>query len=301
MVFLCGAIGSAGSEESGLDACGLRGWNSRQGYQYVAMGTYPYYENGTRAPVIWRVLAVEDGKAFLLTEYVIGACQPIYCDSKSVADRKSYRRIDDYGESDMNTWLNEVMIQDIFTGDPLLAAVTEEQYGRLYPLSDKELMTEKYGFPNVRYFVHSERYAYATPYALTLKLHPNYGSRVQKDSQNGTSAYWATNLKQPGQIYLQIVGVDGHLSYGTLVRTSVGLRVALRLDTSLIQVASGSGTLFDPCTLAYVQDGRAAVAPGPAEATPQPILPKKGKIKNTPQPDATPVPTPEWLEGALTP
>ncbi|MBR4459759.1 MAG: hypothetical protein IKS31_12440 [Clostridia bacterium] len=298
------ALLPAPAETPDAAACGLRGWSESLGYQYVALGTYPWYEDGTRAPVLWRVLDVdeESGKALLLTEYLIGVCQPIYCDDPKVAERKKYRRIDDYGESDMNVWLNDTMLPDIFTGDPLIAAVTEERYGRLYPLTDKELMTEKYGFSKSRYWVQTTRQAYASPYCLSVKLHPNYGSKVYKDPSTGTSSYWAAALKAPGSEFMQICGLDGHLSYGRLARTTVGLRVALHLDVTKIQVYAGAGTLEDPCFLAYVHDGVAETAPRGEDPVPH-LTPKPKKTNKkktpTPAPAATPVPTPGWLPDAL--
>lgn len=300
------ALTAPAAAETAGEACGLRGWNEAQGYQYAALGTYPWDAEGNRAPVLWRVLDVdeESGKALLLTEYLIGVCQPIYCDDPKVAERKKYRRIDDYGESDMNVWLNDTMLPDIFTGDPLLAAVTEEKYGRLYPLTDTELMTEKYGFSKSRYWVQTTRQAFATPYCLSVKLHPNYGSKVYKDPSRGTSSYWAAALKSPGSEFMQICGLDGHLSYGRLARTTVGLRVALRLDISKIRVYSGSGAIDDPVWLAYVHDGIAEIAPreeGQAVPmlTPKPKKNQGRKATPTPTPAPTPVPTPSWLPDAL--
>ena len=67
--------------------CGLRGWSEAAGWQYVTLGRYPYYEDGTEAPVLWQVLDVdeESGKALLLTSYIIDACQPIWVDDPNVA------------------------------------------------------------------------------------------------------------------------------------------------------------------------------------------------------------------------
>ena len=119
--------------ESLADHCGLRGWNQEQGYQYVIMGYYPYYEDSGMAPVLWQVLGVEDGKALLLTTNIIDAHQPIECGDRSIAEARKYRAITDYGETDLNTWLNETMINDLLGDEPVLAAVTKEKYGRLYP------------------------------------------------------------------------------------------------------------------------------------------------------------------------
>ena len=148
---------------SEVDACGLRGWNLESGWQYVIMGWYPYeidpainkknandpamydpktYSEDAKAPVLWQVLAVEDGKALLYTTYVIDAHQPMEISDPKIAEGKKYPEISDYGETDLNRWLNEVMIENLLADEPVLAAVTEEKYGRLYPLTDIELMTE---------------------------------------------------------------------------------------------------------------------------------------------------------------
>ena len=308
-----------------VDACGLRGWDLNAGYQYVIMGYYPYEKDGTKAPVLWQVLAVEDGKALLYTTYIIDAHQPIEISDKKIADAHKYPDISDYGETDLNVWLNEVMINDLLSDEPVLAAVTEETYGRLYPLTDYELMTEAYGFTYQRFYEVRSRWAYATPYTLNKKLHPNYGNKVQKDSSKGTSSYWVAALKRddktgeqkPGK-YLQLCagiadphekgGINiGHLSYGYLNRTTVGLRLALRLDTGRIQVISGNGSIWDPCRLAYVADKKAEEKevltppvrpdPTPVPTTPAPV--KERPKLETPGPDVTPVPVPDWInEGA---
>ena len=323
-----------------MDDCGLRGWDLNMGYQYVIMGWYPYakdpaitkknannpemydpktYSEEAKAPVLWQVLAIEDGKALLYTTYIIDAHQPTEVDNEKQAKGRKYPVISDYGDTDLNRWLNETMIYDLLGDEPVLAAVTEEQYGRLYPLTDSELMTEQYGFTYQRFYEVKSRWAYATPYTLNKKQHKKYGSKVTKDQSYGTSDYWVAALKRddagnqiPGR-YLQIcAGIAdpherggtniGHLSFGWLNRTTVGLRLAVRLDTSRVQVISGNGTIWDPCRLAYVEDKDAdepvvetpPVRPGP---TPVPTTPAPVKDRpklETPGPDVTPVPVPDW-------
>ena len=324
ILILSAACAVAGAESvAAVDACGLRGWDLSSGWQYVIMGYYPYEADGSKAPVLWQVLAVEDGKALLYTTYIIDAHQPTEVSGKA-AEKHTYPVISDYGETDLNRWLNEVMIADLLDGEPVLAAVTEEKYGRLYPLTDDEMMTEAYGFTYQRFYEVRSRWAYATPYALNKKLYPDYGSKIQADRGHGTSSYWVAALKrdkagnqQPGRYLQMCAGIAdphekggtniGHLSFGYLNRTSVGLRLALRLDTSKIQVVSGNGSIWDPCRLAYVADKTAEqkevltppVYPGP---TPVPTTPAPVKDRpelKTPGPDVTPVPVPEWAkEGA---
>ena len=299
------------------DACGLRGFDSDSGYQYVIMGWYPYEADGTPAPVLWQVLGVEEGKALLLSTYIIDAHQPVEVSDREIAEKKKYRAIADYGETDLNTWLNDVMIYDLLGDEPVFAAVTEEQYGRLYPLTDREMMQTRYGFSEFRYYVQRSRWAFATPYALNKKLYPEvkgYFNRVTKDQKYGTSSYWVAAIKppqkegEPGR-YLQLcAGIlesngdnrIGHLSYGFLSRTTVGLRVALRLDTSRIQVVSGTGSIYNPCRLALVNAETQSVEtpplrpePTPAPTTPVPDNGKKHSL--TEGPEGTPVPVPEWV------
>ena len=322
MMIMIAAVFAVTCAESGaaVDECGLRGWDLDSGWQYVIMGYYPYEADGSKAPVLWQVLSVEDGKALLYTTYIIDAHQPTEVSGKN-AEKHNYPVISDYGETDLNRWLNEEMIGVLLADEPVLDAVTEEQYGRLYPLTDFELMEEKYGFTNQRFYEVRSRWAYATPYALSVKLYPDYGSRIQKDRGHGTSGYWVAALKRDTKTneqktgrYLQIcAGIAdphekggtniGHLSFGYLNRTTVGLRLALRLDTSRVQVISGSGTIWDPCRLAYVADKTAEqkdVLTPPVRPEPTPVPTTPAPVKNRPTlappgSDATPVPVPEWI------
>lgn len=344
VLFCCAALCSAGTAEtaSTVDACGLRGYDAGTGWQYVVMGWYPYekdpaitkknandpemydpktYSEDAKAPVLWQVLAVEDGKALLYTTYIIDTHQPTEVDNEKDAKGRKYPEISDYGETDLCRWLNDTMIDELLSDEPVLAAVTEERYGRLYLLTDAELMTEEYGFTAQRYYEVRSRWAYATPYALNKKLHKKYGSKLSKDSSYGTSDYWVAALKRDGNgeqqkgRYLQLcAGIAdphekggtniGHLSFGFLNRTTVGLRVALRLDTSKIQVISGSGTIWDPCRLAYVEDKEAEepvvlTPPVRPEPTPVPTTPAPVKGRPTlapPGAEATPVPVPDWAQ-----
>ena len=320
-LFLCVFCLSAAPAETAVDACGLRGWDFDSGWQYVILGYHPYEADGTKAPVLWQVLAVEDGKALLYTAYIIDAHQPMEVSGKD-AENKKYPDISTYAECDLNRWLNETMIGDLLADEPALAAVTEEELGRLYPLTDFELMNEAYGFTNQRFYEVRSRWAYATPYALSKKLYPDYGSKVQKDDTYGTSSYWCANMKRNDKTLEEIRGKRmqicagiadphekggtniGHLSNAFLNRTSVGLRLALRLDTSKIQVISGSGTIWDPCRLAYVEDresGPKAVLTPPVRPDPTPVPTTPAPVKDRPTPappeaGATPVPVPDWAK-----
>ena len=42
-------------------------------WQYISFGTYPTAADGTEAPIVWRVLGVNDQQAYLLSEYILFA------------------------------------------------------------------------------------------------------------------------------------------------------------------------------------------------------------------------------------
>ena len=311
------SAGEAPAASPETDACGLRGYDPARGWQYVIMGSYPYEADGTEYPVLWQVLAIEDGEALLYTTYVIDAHQAVEV-SGADAKNKNYPNLSTYSETDLNRWLNETMIGRLLGSDPVLPAVVDTgDLGRLYPLSDFQLMTEAYGFTDQRYFEVRSRWAFATPYALEKEDYVN--NRLLKDRVYGTVSYWAANLKRNHHTNEELTckrmqvcsGYTdshkagdtniGHLS-NEYLHSSVGLRLALRLDCSKIQVVSGSGTLWDPCRLAYVADKSApqpaavtpAVFPGP---TPVPMTPAPVRGRPTlapPETEATPVPVPDW-------
>ena len=318
---LCGpALSGEAPAGPAVDDCGLRGYETSRGWQYVILGSYPYEADGTEYPVLWQVLAVEDGSALLYTTYIIDAHQAMEVEG-SDAKNKNYPNLSTYAETDLNRWLNEVMIEKLLGSDPVLPAVqTEGDIGRLYPLTDHQLMTEAYGFTDQRFYEVKSRWAFATPYALEKDDFVN--NRLKKDGKYGTSSYWAANLKrhpitqeeQLGKRMQVCAGYTdshkegdtniGHLS-NEYLHSSVGLRLAVRLDTSKIQVVSGSGTIWDPCRLAYVEDKSAeppvAVTPVPVSGpTPVPMTPVPVRNRPTlapPEAGATPVPVPEWING----
>ena len=47
----------------------LRGFDGS--YQYVAFGNYPHTKEGETQPIVWRVLQVQDGVAYLLSDQII--------------------------------------------------------------------------------------------------------------------------------------------------------------------------------------------------------------------------------------
>ena len=124
----------------------LRGYEKGKGYQYVLLGEYPYEKDGAIAPVLWRVLDVEDDKALLLTEYIIDTQQAIFEDDPKVIEKRTYRRINHYEESDICPWLDTEMVDRLFGDDPVTGALIKENGSRVFILTSEQFLTTKYGF-----------------------------------------------------------------------------------------------------------------------------------------------------------
>lgn len=240
----------------------LRGYDSTQKksarYQYVQLGTYPYEEDGTQKPVLWLVLSVSENKALLFSDMILDNKQAVYAKTRRDLDNRRYRRIKDFTESDLYAWMNKDMLNTLFKGDKMKDALVEDKYGKLYPLTDEQLLTKAYGFSDNRYFNHPERQAEATPYAKGIRQY-TWSKKItitwQNSTKRNTSPYWVVAFRNPNTMdrnyMMQIVGTNGHLSYGAYARTDVGVRPALTLDLTKCKIKSGSGTKKKPFILKY--------------------------------------------------
>lgn len=240
----------------------LHGWEKGQGYQYVLFGHYPYEKDGTVQPVLWRILEAQDGQALLLTEYVIDTSQVIFETDPKVIENHTFRRINSYAESDLYEWLNTEGLDTLLGDDPARDALIEEPGGgKLFILNTMQFLNPDYGFSATRWNEQRSRWAGGTPYALQRGLYAENGQQ---------STYWVADLKSPDGYMMQLVGYNGHLSYGGYGRTNVGLRLSVRLDMNRMSVSGGEGTKESPFTLACT--GPAATPEPTAEPTAEPTV-----------------------------
>ena len=226
----------------------LRGYNTAdKSYQYITLGTYPYEEDGSPLPVLWRVLSVENGRALLLTEYVLDAKQIIFETDQKIIEKHSFRRIDTYAESDLYAWLNTDGLDTLLGQDPLRGALVEDpDLGFLHPLTRDQYLDPSLGFSSNPWGeeinAHPDRQAVSTPYARTKNLFVHNANRK--------SPYWCVAIKDPAGYKFGLVGYNGHISWGAYTNIKVGgLRLALELDLTGLAVFSGSGTKEDPFLL----------------------------------------------------
>ncbi|MBR3017140.1 MAG: CapA family protein [Clostridia bacterium] len=264
----------------------MRGYVKDDGYIYVHFGEYPYEADGSAQPVLWRVLDVQDNRALLLTEYLIDTDQIIFVSDQKAIEEQSYRRISSFEESDLFPKLSTEYLDRLLGSDPLRNALIPEPNGAaLFILNDADYMNIAYGFESSRWAEWPDRIksheAQGTPYAIKQRgLYVAY--------QNDMSPYWVAAVKSAEDYKLQIVGYNGHLSYGAYSRTNVGLRLAVRLDLNQLKITGGAGTMESPYTFAYI--GSATARPAAVSTiTPEPT--ETVQPTSAPQPTAAPLNT----------
>ena len=258
----------------------IRGYEKGRGYDYVTLGAYPYEADGTEKPVLWRVLSAKDGQALLLTEYIIDTKQIIFETNAKVIEKHTFRRISAYSESDLYAWLNTEGLDTLMGDDPLRNALMEEpDLGKLFPLPQEEYMNVDNGFEHGQWGeeinAYPRRQGTCTPYAAAQGLYTDY--------RNQKSPYWCVAIKDKTDYKFGLVGYNGHISWGAYTNTKVGgLRLAVRLDLSVLTIASGTGIKDDPYVLRFTG----------AEPTAEPATPKPEQAAE-PEPETTAEPLPE--------
>ena len=262
----------------------LLSYEKGRGYDYVTLGAYPYEADGTVKPVLWRVLSAEDGQALLLTEYIIDTKQIIFESNAKVIENHTFRRISAYSESDLYAWLNTEGIDTLLGDDPLRNALMEEaDLGKLFPLPQAEYMNVDNGFEHGQWGeeinAYPRRQGTCTPYAAAQGLYVDY--------RNQKSPYWCVAIKDKTDYKFGLVGYNGHISWGAYTNTKVGgLRLAVRLDLSLLEIVAGSGTKEDPYTLRFTGQ-KSTPEPEPA-ATAEPLTTAEPLLEATAVPTEPP-------------
>ena len=201
----------------------LRGYEKGNGWHYVNFGEYPYEKDGAVAPVLWRVLDVENNQALMLTEYVIDTQQIIFETDQQKIDKGDYRRINSYEESDLYIWMNTIALDTLLGNDPARNALVDVPgQGKLFILTMEQYLTTEYGFSADKWDNQPTRHAKGTPYALKAR-------GLYKDD-SGNVSYWAAGIKDVAGTRFALIGFNGHMSWGGYTRKNVGLRMAIKLD-----------------------------------------------------------------------
>jgi hypothetical protein len=212
---------SACADASGASLAGY----DADGYQYLELGTFPQTLEYGLEPILWRVLAAEDGKAYLLSEYVL---ENRRLDNDDVAYELNGG---DFTRTELYAYINGEFLAN-FTAQELALMTVDGATGPVTLPAADDLRNNAYGFTG-----DTARCGVGTPYALENGLF---------QYQNGYSPYW-TRTQSLNHAYAAIcTKVSGSLGYIRVVVQNEGIRPACYLRLDLLEITGGSGTLGDP-------------------------------------------------------
>ncbi len=229
LLLLC--LTAAGGEEAGAKAL-LRGYDKKEGYIYVTLGTYPTDADGTVRPILWRVLSCDGDSAYLLSEYILEA-------SRIHSDRKTYLS---WETSDLFTYLNGVFMDTAFTEeDQSLLVCRTEDGGLVTLISADEMRSEKLGFVN-----DNARRCLSTEYAKTT----GYPKKLYIYSKGHCySPWWSRTRSDSNKNQQRRVMDEGKTGRIDVQAGDLGTRPAVNIDLTRTGISSGTGTMDDPFVL----------------------------------------------------
>jgi len=233
----------------------IRGYDKKEGYQYVHLGSFPQDADGTVKPILWRVLSADDQQAYLLSEYVLFNNR-VHPDDQAYIDFGAA-----FNQTEMFALLNgpfegnpiseeeqndlkkherlgrvhiaETCFKDeAFSAEEQAMLISDEELGTVFLVTADDLKNRAYGFASGK-----DRKAYGTEYAAEKGLFVY---------QNGSSPYWTRSQSQSHAYGTRCTKVDGELGYIRCVVMNEGCRPAVRLNLNGLKISSGSGTKDDP-------------------------------------------------------
>ena len=185
------------------------------------------------SPILWRVLQVEDGKAFLLSEYIL------FPSPMHESDRE-YREIGkDFSQTYLSGRLNGEFADRAFTDAEKAAIVPHEDFGRVFILCADDLKNKAYGFGKIK-----KNKAWATEYAIRA-----CGAFVYLTTDGNHSPYWVRDQEKSYPAGARCTKKDGSVGYYNCKNPEEGARPALYLDIAKLKITEGDGTKENPFRL----------------------------------------------------
>lgn len=203
----------------------VAGYTQEGGYLYASFGRYPQTADGGETPILWRVLRVAGGTAWLLSEYVLDT-HPVQQDAAG---------FDGWGTSELRLWLNETFAQVAFDETQREALAADSQGDRV-SLPDADLLKDaEQGFAR-----DSDRMAAGTEHALAQGL-KRYGPKE--------AAYWMSTRSTNNPRAQRVVNAGGRSGFLNVASNNIGVRPLIGVAIDALQIIAGSGTLADPYQL----------------------------------------------------
>ena len=243
-------------------ACGegeLRGYERSNGYVYVTLGEYmqsidggvPEEHNNTwtwsrnlikdttgmtfeKTPILWRVLTVDDEKAYLASEYVLFA-SPTH---NNVTEYKTIGK--DFGNTELSVLLNSTFLNEAFTEEEQSMLLVNDTKGKVFLLTSADVKNKEIGMGSGEGLK-----AWGTEYAIRVT-----GLFVYRTCNGSHSPYWVMDQSTTDKRHARCTKADGSLGHIVADRENEGARPAVYLDINSYTITGGTGTKTDPYVLA---------------------------------------------------
>lgn len=205
----------------------LQGWTAQRSWQYVQFGRYPQDAGEAVQPIRWRVLDVQDGVAYLLSDQIL--------DVKRIdGDQWNYKG---WLHSELHPWLQADFLNEAFTPEEQRALHEDLELGYVSLPSSDDVQNKAYGFLSAK-----DRYFYGTPYAFAQGLYSygrndSYSPIFTRTPSNRAHAHRSTKIRGG----IGFIGVESD---------DLGMMPVIWLKTEAVDIISGTGTLGDPLVLA---------------------------------------------------
>ncbi len=248
------AVFPAAAEEAGT----LRGYDKdSKTYTYVLFGQYPQEidggnpDDGTQTwqwraehqkketidesrirttPILWRVLAADEEKVFLCSEYVLFA-SPMHSDYPEYVKEKGR-----FEKTELYAKLNGPFADIAFTEEEKGMLVQDAEGGTVSLLTAANLNDKSLGFGT-----NKARKARATEYAIRVT-----GAFVYRIQMGNHSPYWVQDQSSSDPRHARCTKQEGTIGRINVITEDEGARPVIWLRSGSYTLESGSGTREDP-------------------------------------------------------
>ena len=258
----------------------LRGYTKEDGYVYLRLGRYPQTAEGGIEPILWRVLTVDEEKAYLLSEYILFA-RALH------NNRNEYEKFNgDFAQTELCHYLNTTFAEEAFTEEELGMLLPCEDYGKVFLITRDDMKNKAIGLgstvtgstnpkkimenPGVR--------AWGTEWAIENNGYdpaeypdPKAKVRNSTDTANITlgekrlyvflakfgacSPYWGRSPSTSHKNQAVCTKDGGQIGRIEVGRDNEGVRPALYLGEGGYVITGGTGTKDDPYEIAPANAG----------------------------------------------
>lgn len=261
MLFSCASAESA-----------LRGYNKEDGYVYLLLGQYPQTANGGIEPILWRVLTVDEEKAYLLSEYILFA-RALHNNRGEYAKFKG-----DFAQTELCQYLNTTFAEKAFTEAEMSMLQPCENYGKVFLVTREDMKNKNIGLgawngkgvPSKKTITNNPGVrAWGTEWAIKNNGYdpeeypdPSVKVRNATDTDNITlgekrlyvfqakygscSPWWGRSQSSTEKTQAVCTKDGGQVGRIEVGRDNEGVRPALYLTQGSYQIVAGTGTKDDP-------------------------------------------------------